>query len=103
MAAADNDNTTGGGDSFKPQLDQAAIDQRNRDADTKPNPIVEKITEFIPAASKILAPKEPATKQEAPPVPGPPERPAHDPQIEGFVREQHGSKQPGGDLSSVAQ
>lgn len=42
MAAADNDNTTGGGDSFKPQLDQAAIDQRNRDADTKPNPIVEK-------------------------------------------------------------
>ncbi|KAG6013503.1 hypothetical protein E4U54_006647 [Claviceps lovelessii] len=72
---------------FKDQLDKAATEQ---------------LTEFIPAASKILGTKE-QPKQEKPSVPGPPERPVHDPSIATFVRDQHRSKQPGGDLDSVAQ
>ncbi|QPG97162.1 hypothetical protein C2857_005889 [Epichloe festucae Fl1] len=86
---------------FKDQLDKAAIEQREREQSSKRNPIVEKITQVIPAASKVLGPKE-HHKQEAHP-PGPPERPDHDPSIETFVRDQHKSMPRGieGDLTSV--
>ncbi|GAB0139262.1 hypothetical protein EsDP_00007473 [Epichloe bromicola] len=115
---------------FKDQLDKAAIEQREREQCSKPNPIVEKsmpprrvptslalshrgwpsssrhqlilpVTEIIPAASKVLGPKE-HHNQEAHP-PGPPERPDHDPSIETFVRDQHKSMPRGieGDLTSA--
>ncbi|KAG6038516.1 hypothetical protein E4U41_004133 [Claviceps citrina] len=88
--------------SFKDQLDREAVEQREREQPAKANPIVEKITQFIPAASKVLGPKgEPQKEERA--IPGPPERPDHDPSIETFVRDQHRSKQPGGDFNSVAK
>ncbi|KAG6282030.1 hypothetical protein E4U48_005435 [Claviceps purpurea] len=83
---------------YKDQLDKAAIEEREREQSSKPNPIVEKITEFIPAAAKVLGPKEKVQKEETP-VPGPPERPHHDPNIEAFVRDQHKSKEPADDMT----
>ncbi|KAK2591058.1 hypothetical protein QQS21_011254 [Conoideocrella luteorostrata] len=100
--AAENPTSDAPENTFKDQLDKAAVEQRERDQDPKPHPVVEKITEFIPAASKILGPKEHPKKDEPQP-PGPPERPDHDPKIERFVRDQHRSKQPGGDLTEVTQ
>lgn len=60
------------------------------------------VTEFIPAASKVLGPKE-QPKEERPQIPGPPERPDHDHKIEEFVRDQHRSNMPGGEMNSLAQ
>ncbi|KAH6987800.1 hypothetical protein BKA56DRAFT_669403 [Ilyonectria sp. MPI-CAGE-AT-0026] len=79
-------------ETFKEQLDQAAEEARSK-ANEKPNPIVEKITEYVPAAAKILGShrSDPNTLNK-PELPGPPERPHHDDKIEGFVREQHGSQ-----------
>ncbi|QUC22660.1 uncharacterized protein UV8b_06901 [Ustilaginoidea virens] len=87
---------------LKPQLDQAAVDQREREHTPKPNPVVQKITECFPPASKMLGPKDDKAHEQAHP-PGPPDRPEHDAKIERFVRDQHRSKQPGGDLVEVAQ
>ncbi|KID86889.1 hypothetical protein MGU_06018 [Metarhizium guizhouense ARSEF 977] len=101
MASSNDSNAQQG--NFKTQLDKAAVDQRERDQDPKPNPIVEKIAEFIPAAGKVLAPKEKQPGEEQDEIPGPPDRPHHDDKIEEFVRDQHRSKMPGGDLSAVAQ
>ncbi|KAG5919005.1 hypothetical protein E4U42_006631 [Claviceps africana] len=98
-----DDESTRQDTTFKDQLDKAAVEQREREQPRKSNPIVEKstsVTEFIPAASKILGAKEPP-KGEQPSVTGPPERPDHDPSIETFVRDQHRSKQPGADANSV--
>lgn len=61
------------------------------------------VAEFIPAAGKVLAPKEKQPGEERDEIPGPPDRPHHDDKIEEFVRDQHRSKMPGGDLSAVAQ
>lgn len=61
------------------------------------------VAEFIPAAGKVLAPKEKSPGEERDEIPGPPDRPHHDHKIEEFVRDQHRSKMPGGDLSAVAQ
>ncbi|OAQ64883.1 hypothetical protein VFPPC_13963 [Pochonia chlamydosporia 170] len=88
-------------ETFKTQLDKAAVDQRERESESKPNPIVEKITEYIPAAAKVLAPEKEKSPESH--IPGPPERPHHDDKIEAFVRDQHASKAPGGDLDQVAQ
>ncbi|GAO16839.1 hypothetical protein UVI_02011630 [Ustilaginoidea virens] len=107
---------------LKPQLDQAAVDQREREHTPKPNPVVQKstailtiwahpsdvatnsvpVTECFPPASKMLGPKDDKAHEQAHP-PGPPDRPEHDAKIERFVRDQHRSKQPGGDLVEVAQ
>ncbi|KHO00347.1 uncharacterized protein MAM_02270 [Metarhizium album ARSEF 1941] len=104
-------------ETFKTQLDHAAADQRERDQDPKPNPIVEKsaqhvprqppswqgylttsvVTEFIPAAGKVLAPRKKPGEDNQSEIPGPPDRPRHDGKIEEFVRDQHRSKVPGGD------
>jgi hypothetical protein len=82
---------------FKQQLDRAATDTRSQDANNI-NPIVEKVVEYVPAAAKVLGVnKEP--QQETPvEVPGPPNRPDHDPKIEEFVRDQHRSKTDDGTL-----
>lgn len=57
--------------------------------------VTETVTEYIPAAAKILGTeKKEAEEKESEPesTPGPPERPHHDVNIEEFVREQHRSK-----------
>ncbi|CAI0655552.1 hypothetical protein K4K61_007526 [Colletotrichum sp. SAR11_59] len=74
--------------SFKEQLDQAAHDAREPDEPPKQNPIIEK------AAAKILGnpPEEKEEKISRPGIPGPPERPYNDAQVEEFIRQQHRSK-----------
>ncbi|KAM5345037.1 hypothetical protein ACJ41O_010899 [Fusarium nematophilum] len=85
-----NEEASASQETFKEQLDQAAQD--TRDAETqKPNPIVEKITEYVPAAAKVLPGKQSPDHEEQKPD-GPPERPDHDDKIEEFVRDQHRSK-----------
>ncbi|KAF5524502.1 hypothetical protein CGCA056_v004678 [Colletotrichum aenigma] len=80
--------------SFKEQLDQAAHDAREPDEPPKQNPIIEK------AAAKILSnpPEEKEEKISRPGIPGPPERPYNDAQVEEFIRQQHRSKGEGGML-----
>ncbi|TDZ26579.1 hypothetical protein Cob_v000628 [Colletotrichum orbiculare MAFF 240422] len=81
--------------SFKEQLDQAAHDAREPDSPPKQNPIVEKVTQCIPAAAKILGTnqeRDESRKISRPGIPGPPERPYDDVQVEEFIRQQHRSK-----------
>ncbi|PHH90921.1 hypothetical protein CDD83_2259 [Cordyceps sp. RAO-2017] len=92
-------------ETFKQQLDRAAVEsKRNEDGQgERPNPIVEKIAEYIPAASSMLGvpgTPEPA-EQTRPDVPGPPNRPDHDHKIEDFVRDQHRSNTDGGMLNTA--
>ncbi|KAH7249925.1 uncharacterized protein BKA55DRAFT_539499 [Fusarium redolens] len=77
-------------ESFKEQLDKAADNTRELE-NQKPNPVIEKITEYVPAAAKILPARQSPPKEEDKP-PGPPERPHHDDKIEDFVRDQHRSQ-----------
>ncbi|KAI2623385.1 hypothetical protein GGR54DRAFT_51559 [Hypoxylon sp. NC1633] len=76
-------------------LDQAA---QNADDDTKGNTqpsFAEKVTEYVPAAAKLLGNRSQGDKSESTSLkrpPGPPDRPNHDGQIEEFVRDQHRSK-----------
>ncbi|KAF4337186.1 hypothetical protein FBEOM_8943 [Fusarium beomiforme] len=77
-------------ESFKEQLDKAADNTRELE-NQKPNPVVEKITEYVPAAAKILPARQSPSKEDDKP-PGPPERPHHDDKIEDFVRDQHRSQ-----------
>jgi hypothetical protein len=53
------------------------------------------VVEYVPAAAPILGvqtEKDKEQHQQQSDVPGPPERPDHDPSIEEFVRDQHRSK-----------
>ncbi|KAF4952039.1 hypothetical protein FGADI_7039 [Fusarium gaditjirri] len=77
-------------ESFKEQLDKAADNTRELE-NQKPNPVIEKITEYVPAAAKVLPARQSPPKEEDKP-PGPPERPHHDDKIEDFVRDQHRSQ-----------
>ncbi|KAF7551948.1 hypothetical protein G7046_g7575 [Stylonectria norvegica] len=81
---------------FKQQLDRAATETRADLQEPKQNPIVEKITEYVPAAAAFLGGgKENPDKLDKPEPSIPPHRPVHDDKIEDFVRDQHRSK--GGD------
>ncbi|KAF6841298.1 hypothetical protein CMUS01_03616 [Colletotrichum musicola] len=80
--------------SFKEQLDQAAHDAREPDEPPRQNPIIEKVTQYIPAAAKLLGnpQEEKDEKISRPGIPGPPDRPYDDAQVEEFIRQQHRSK-----------
>ncbi|KAI0123078.1 hypothetical protein BJ170DRAFT_124410 [Xylariales sp. AK1849] len=83
--------------SFKEQLDHRAKLARdpNYGKEASQPSILEKVTEYVPAAKKILgSPKkdEEGSKVGSEEVKGPPERPLHDGNIEEFVRDQHRSK-----------
>jgi hypothetical protein len=84
------DNSVQKEETFKRQLDKAADTTREME-NQKPNPIVEKITEYVPAAAKILPARQSPPKEEDKPS-GPPERPHHDDKIEDFMRDQHRSQ-----------
>ncbi|KAF4465767.1 hypothetical protein FALBO_7379 [Fusarium albosuccineum] len=86
-------------ETFKEQLDKAADNTREAE-NQKPNPIVEKITEYVPAAAKILPTGKQSPSQEENKPEGPPERPHHDDKIEEFVRDQHRSTGTDGILGS---
>ncbi|KAF5668202.1 hypothetical protein FHETE_5468 [Fusarium heterosporum] len=83
-------NSNADDETFKRQLDRAADTTRDME-NQKPNPIIEKITEYVPAAAKVLPARQSPPKEEDKPQ-GPPERPHHDDQIEDFVRDQHRSQ-----------
>jgi hypothetical protein len=57
------------------------------------------VTEYVPAAAKILPGKQSPSRDEVKPE-GPPERPDHDDKIEEFVRDQHRSQGTDGILGS---
>ncbi|EFQ27888.1 hypothetical protein CGRA01v4_03484 [Colletotrichum graminicola] len=80
--------------SFKQKLDQAAHDARKPDDEPNQNPIIEKVTQYIPAVANILGhpQEERGEKVSRPGIPGPPERPYDDTQVEEFIRQQHRSK-----------
>ncbi|KAH6686261.1 hypothetical protein F5X68DRAFT_240555 [Plectosphaerella plurivora] len=93
--------------SFKEKLDKAADEARqpsdDGENDSFMKPIIEKVTEYIPAATSILGdPKKEEEERQAAitkPTPGgPPERPIHDHNIEQFVKDQHRSKGEDGKL-----
>ncbi|CAG7565447.1 unnamed protein product [Fusarium equiseti] len=90
MTSQESGNSNVQDEPFKKQLDKAADETREME-NQKPNPIVEKITEYVPAAAKILPARQSPPKEEDKP-PGPPERPHHDHKIEDFVRDQHRSQ-----------
>lgn len=99
---------------YKEQLDKAAQNTRDAENEQPPNPVIEKsketssktltteyrlladtlltVTEYIPAAAKILPTGNKSPPKEEVKPSGPPERPAHDDKIEEFVRDQHRSK-----------
>ncbi|KAK7432502.1 hypothetical protein QQZ08_001067 [Neonectria magnoliae] len=95
MASADNPSNSDGSqqeETFKEQLDRVAEENRINSSNQKPNPIVQKITEYVPAAAKILGGQQnDPNEANKPEIPGPPERPHHDDKIEKFVRDQHRS------------
>lgn len=92
--------------SFKEKLDKAADEARQPPEDENDSlmkPIIEKVVEYIPAATSVLGdPKKEEEERQAAmikPAPGgPPERPIHDHNIEEFVRDQHRSKGEDGKL-----
>ncbi|ROT39145.1 hypothetical protein SODALDRAFT_378256 [Sodiomyces alkalinus F11] len=92
--------------SFKEQLDRKADEaqepsQNNDNAVTTNtvNPIIKKVTEYIPATKSVLGDpqdeKEKTGEEEAPPS-EPPERPIHDDKIEALSDETHPERR-GGD------
>ena len=59
------------------------------------------MSQYVPAVGKALGTdqKEDTASREETKVPGPPERPRHDTQIEEFIKDQHRSKQDDGKLT----
>ncbi|RDA90052.1 hypothetical protein CP533_2384 [Ophiocordyceps camponoti-saundersi (nom. inval.)] len=95
--AQDSTSTSCNDDSFKEQLDRQATQER---APQPPNTLAAKITEYIPAAAKVLGDQQQqqqeVEEEAAAPTKaqsGPPNRPVHDDKIEEFVRDQHRSKE----------
>jgi hypothetical protein len=59
------------------------------------------VSQYAPAVGKVLGTdqkRDKTTREETTKVPGPPERPHHDTQIEEFIKDQHSSKQDDGKL-----
>lgn len=58
------------------------------------------VSHYVPAVEKVLGQEHNDTPpQTESKIPGPPERPHHDTQIEEFVRDQHGSRKEDGHLA----
>ncbi|KAF3770886.1 hypothetical protein M406DRAFT_245147 [Cryphonectria parasitica EP155] len=98
--ASDVQNEDNATPTYKDQLDGAAHkvkfpDQGNSsEGGGVVDQVVEKVSQYVPAAAKVLGKQEgeSATSEAEAKVPGPPERPVHDVQIEEFVRDQHRSQ-----------
>ncbi|KAJ4389176.1 hypothetical protein N0V93_006639 [Gnomoniopsis smithogilvyi] len=92
---------------YKEQLDEAASKPKTLEGDSANqggvvNKVIGKVTEYVPAAGKVLgqghneAPSETESK-----VPGPPDLPHHETQVEEFVRDQHRSRKEDGKLADA--
>ncbi|KAK7708599.1 hypothetical protein SLS64_006701 [Diaporthe eres] len=89
---------------YKEQLDEAAIKVKDPQSGANEGgvigQVVEKVSQYVPAVGKVLGTdhKDESSREETK-VPGPPERPHHDTQIEEFIKDQHRSKTDDGKLS----
>ncbi|KAH8166046.1 hypothetical protein CIB48_g2221 [Xylaria polymorpha] len=90
---------------FKERLDEVARQSCQPASSRKKNNspgVVEKVAEYVPAASGLLGTEDnnQGQHEQTPPkgLSGPPHRPEHDDHIAEFVREQHRSKRPDGSL-----
>ncbi|KAL1881817.1 hypothetical protein Daus18300_000870 [Diaporthe australafricana] len=89
---------------YKEQLDEAAIKVKDPQNDANKGgvieQVVEKVSQYVPAVGKVLGTdqKGDESSQNETKVPGPPERPHHDTQIEEFIKDQHRSKTDDGKL-----
>ncbi|KAK7910946.1 hypothetical protein PG985_013427 [Apiospora marii] len=98
MSSQTADGQITGSSDYKEILDKKAFEARNPNAGQQEPTLLEKVTdtvtEYIPAAAKVLGTEKKAEEKSPEPEtnPGPPERPHHDVNIEEFVREQHRSK-----------
>lgn len=112
---------------YKEQLDEAAIKVKNSQSESNEgviSQVVEKgkthpfqswevgarlidiwphhpVSQYVPAVGKVLGSneKEDESSKEDTKIPGPPERPHHDTQIEEFIKDQHRSKTDDGKLA----
>lgn len=112
---------------YKEQLDEAAIKVKNPEGGANEgviSQVVEKgktrpfhfwevgtglidiwpchpVSQYVPAVGKVLGSneKEDESSREETKIPGPPERPHHDTQIEEFIKDQHTSKTDDGKLA----
>lgn len=58
------------------------------------------VSQYVPAVGKVLgADQKDESSREETKIPGPPERPHHDTQIEEFIKDQHRSKTDDGKLT----
>lgn len=59
------------------------------------------VSQYVPAVGKVLGTdqKEEGASRDENKIPGPPERPHHDTQIEEFIKDQHRSKGDDGKLT----
>ncbi|KAI0874157.1 hypothetical protein GGS24DRAFT_353486 [Hypoxylon argillaceum] len=104
MSSTASSNSPSEQTTFKHQLDKAANEARqptsNQD-NSNTSSLIEKVTEYVPVASKLLGTDQSRQKQASPEdLPGPPNRPEHDNRIAEFVREQHRSKKHDSELGS---
>ncbi|KAI1422978.1 hypothetical protein F5Y12DRAFT_716756 [Xylaria sp. FL1777] len=100
MSSATPPNTQPTQATFKDRLDEAAKEAGQPASvhdKSSSSSLMEKVAEYIPAASRTKNGQE---QHEAPPsreLAGPPDRPEHDGHIAEFVRQQHRSKKLDGD------
>ncbi|KAI3396464.1 hypothetical protein diail_12184 [Diaporthe ilicicola] len=89
---------------YKEQLDEAAIKVKDPQNGANKGGVVDQVVEkaqYVPAVGKVLGTDQKG--DEAPrnetKIPGPPERPHHDTQIEEFIKDQHRSQADDGSLA----
>ncbi|EAQ85976.1 predicted protein [Chaetomium globosum CBS 148.51] len=80
---------------YKAKLDEAADREKSPSQQQQSTGVIEKVSQYVPTVGRILGAREPDPGREPSPeknVPGPPNRPENDAQIEEFLRDQHRSK-----------
>ncbi|AEO63344.1 uncharacterized protein THITE_2108450 [Thermothielavioides terrestris NRRL 8126] len=82
---------------YKAKLDEAASRAKSPpSSEGQSTGMIDKLSEYVPAVGRMLGGQEKQPETEVSPagkeMPGPPNRPEHDTQIEEFIRDQHRSK-----------
>ncbi|KAK3296990.1 uncharacterized protein B0H64DRAFT_115206 [Chaetomium fimeti] len=80
---------------YKAKLDEAADQEKNPPQEQQQGGLVNKVSQYVPTVGRMLGAQEQDPGREPSPaknVPGPPNRPENDAQIEEFLRDQHSSK-----------
>ncbi|KAK4155462.1 hypothetical protein C8A00DRAFT_31700 [Chaetomidium leptoderma] len=86
-----------GGPDYKAQLDEVA-ERAKSPPEQQDTGIIDKVSQYVPAVGSMLGRQEKEPEPESEPslasqnIPGPPDRPTQDTQIEEFLKDQHGSR-----------